>query len=172
MRTLTSLLAAALLACASALPTAASAQTADADFTFTRVVDASSDDVWGVLRDLDNIDELSKFVARVEYTGENGVGGTRVCYAPEGDGFYKESIVGFDDAGRSYRYAVTEGVPASGMVNGFKVVDLGYRKSMIVWTSSYDAFVDNPRMTEEQFRGFIESAIADMLDNVVAKAKA
>ena len=148
------------------------AQQADARTTKTEIIEASADDVWEVVRDLDHIAELSKFIARVEYAGANDVGGERTCYAPDGQGSYTESIIGYDDAGRTYTYAVKEGVPVAGMVNSFKIVDLGYRKSMLVWTSTYDEFMENPQMTEEQFAGFIDAAITDMVANISAKARA
>ncbi len=148
-----------------------SAQNPNAKITITKVVEASADDVWTELRQLDNIDKLSSFVAKVEFTGPKGVGGIRVCTAPDGQGKFKENILSFDDDARSYTYAVVEGVPAAGMVNNFKVVDLGYNKSMIVWTSNYDKFMKNPQMTEEQFNGFLNQASNEMIANV-AKAAA
>lgn len=150
---------------------ALSAQSSDAKFTHTQLVDASADDVWTVLRQMDDIDKYSSAVAKVEWNGDHGIGGERVCTAPEGQGFYKESIVNFDDSGRTYSYALIEGVPVKGMVNTFKVVDLGYQKSMIVWTSNYDAFMKNPQMTEEQFGGFIKMSIGEMVGNIAEAAK-
>ncbi|MEM7575230.1 MAG: SRPBCC family protein [Bacteroidota bacterium] len=149
-----------------------SAQQTDATVTLTKVVDASADEVWEVLRQLDNIDELSSFVSRVEWTGDHDAGGQRVCYPPAGqEGFFRESITTFDDVGRSYSYAVVEGVPAKGMLNNFKVVDLGYRRSMIVWTSTFEEFVDNPQMNEQQFVGFLQQAAGEMLANVAQAVK-
>lgn len=142
------------------------AQDADANVTISKVIEASADDVWGVLRKMDDIHEYSSLIARVEWTGAHGIGGQRVCYSPDEQGYYKESIVQFNDQGRTYSYALVEGVPFEGMVNSFKVVDLGFKKAMIVWTSNYDAFIENPQMTEEQFLAFIQNAIHEMIDNV------
>ncbi|GMN06458.1 hypothetical protein MTsPCn5_18470 [Croceitalea sp. MTPC5] len=146
------------------------AQNPDAKITNTLVVEASADDVWEVLRELDNIDELSSLVSKVQYTGDKAAGGTRVCTSPDGQGKFKESILAFDDAGRTYTYAVVEGIPASGVVNNFKVVDLGYKKSMIVWTSTYEKFMKNPQMNEEQFNGFLNMASKEMMGNVAKMA--
>ncbi len=44
------------------------------------------------------------------------------------------------------------------MVNSFKVIDLGYKKCMVVWTSNGGEYIENPQMSEEQFMGFINSA--------------
>ncbi|MBP2831518.1 SRPBCC family protein [Aquimarina sp. U1-2] len=148
----------------------ANAQNADANITLTKVIEASADDVWYELRKLDNIDEISSFVAKVEFKGPKGVGGSRICTAPDGQGKFKENILAYDDTNRTYTYAVVEGIPAAGMVNNFKVVDLGYQKSMIVWTSSYDKFMKNPQMTEEQFNGFLNQASTEMMVNIAQAA--
>ena len=57
------------------------------------------------------------------------------------------------------------------MVNTWKVVDLGYRKSMVIWTTNYDEFIENPQMTFDQFMGFIDSSLNEFVGNVVADAK-
>lgn len=144
-----------------------SAQNADAKVTVTKVVDASSDQVWSVLRQMDDIQKYSSLIAKVEWKGDHGIGGERVCYPPKGgEGYFKERIVDFSDEKRTYSYALVEGVPAKAMVNNFKVVDLGYRKSMIVWTSDYEQFIENPQMNEQQFLGFLNQSINEMIDNV------
>lgn len=146
---------------------ALSAQNSNANVTLSKVVDASADKVWSVLRKMDDIQNYSSLIAKVKWTGDKGVGGERVCYPPkEGQGFFKERIVDFSDEQRTYSYALVEGVPAKGMVNNFKVVDLGYNKSMIVWTSKYEQFIENPQMNEEQFLGFLNQSIREMVDNV------
>ena len=146
------------------------AQNNEPAITVIKTVDLSADQVWTELRKMDNIDELSSLVSEVKWTGSHGVGGQRVCTSADGQGYFKESIVAFSDAERSYSYAVVEGVPAKNMVNNFKVVDLGYQKSMIIWTTSFE-FIKNPQMNEEQFRGFLNNAINEMVANTVALAK-
>lgn len=146
------------------------AQNASANVTLTKVVDTSADEVWTILRKMDDIDKYSSIIATVEWTGDKGVGGQRVCKSADGQGYFKESIIGFDDANRNYTYALLEGVPVKGMVNNFKVVDLGYQKSLIVWTSTYEAFLENPQMTEEQFLGFLNQSANEMIGNVAQTA--
>ena len=119
---------------------------------------------------MDNIDELSSFVASVKWDGPKGVGGTRVCSTPDGQGYFKEQILNFNDAERSYTWQVVEGVPAKQVINSFKVVDLGLNRSMIVWTSNFE-FMENPNMTEEQFRNFLQTAVTEMVENMVSLAK-
>ena len=129
------------------------AQSSEPVITVVKTVDLSADQVWEQLRIMDNIDQLSSLVTKVTWTGDHGVGGQRVCTSADGQGYFKESIVAFSDTERTYSYAVVEGVPAKNMVNNFKVVDLGYKKSMIVWTTSFE-FMDNPQMKEDQFKDF------------------
>lgn len=84
-------------------------------------------------------------------------------YEGQEGGTYTEQVVKFSDAERTYSYALVQGVPAQGMVNSFKVIDLGYKKSMIVWTSTYEVFMENPQMNETQFLGFLNQAIGETI---------
>lgn len=148
------------------------AQNEDAKMAYTKIVDASADDVWTVLREMDDIDKYSSGIAKVVWNGEKGKGGERICYPPKGqEGYFKESILAFDDSKRSYTYSVVEGIPVKGMVNTFHVLDLGYQKSMIVWTSTFDEFMKNPQMSEDQFRGFISMSLEEMVSNIIKAAK-
>lgn len=146
------------------------AQNADANVSKTKIVKASADKVWSVIRKMDDIDKYSSAIAKVEWSGSHGVGGQRVCTAPEGNGYFKESIVAFDDNNRTYSYAVVEGVPVKGMVNSFKVLDLGYNKSMIVWTSNYEQFIENPNMSEQEFLSFLNQTLDEFVDNMALAA--
>ena len=140
------------------------AQSANADITKSQIIEASADEVWERLRQLDGLEEIiPNFLGDswLVNNAEPGVGAKRSCAAPgtpKGQASYTEQVLEYDDEKRYYTYAVIEGVPAKGMVNSFKVVDLGYQKCMVVWTSSMEAFVENPQMTEEQFLGSIHSA--------------
>lgn len=139
----------------------ANAQNSNPDISYTLEVDASADKVWEQIRKMDNIDKVSSYVAKLSWKGNKGVGGERKCVAPDGKGYYVEKIQQFDDAQRFYQWQVIEGVPAKNVKNSFKVVDLGYNKSMIVFRSNYD-FMENPNMTKEQFKNFLSSAIAEI----------
>ncbi len=147
------------------------AQNADAKLVKTVVVNKSADDVWEIVRDLDTVDKYSSLVGSLTLEGGNQAGATRVCYTPDKSGHFKENIIAFDDDKRSYSYAIVEGTPAKGMVNNFKIVDLGYQKSMIVWWSNYEQFMENPQMTEEQFIAFMDSTVQEWTGNMAAAAK-
>ena len=133
-------------------------------------INQSADKVWEQIRKMDNIDELSSFVSHVKWTGPKDVGGQRVCTSTDGKGYFREKITGFDDNARTYSYQVVEGVPAKNMNNMVKVIDLGYNKSMIVWTSDFE-FVENPNMTFEQFNNFLTTARIEMVDNIIQTLK-
>lgn len=138
--------------------------------TQTLVIDAGADKVWGLLRKLDDVDKYSSTIAKVEFTGNKGVGGERVCTSEDGKGFFKEKIVAFDDMFRTYSYSLVEGVPVQGMVNTFKVINLGYNKCALIWSSNYEEFMENPNMTEEQFMAFLDSASMETIQNIALAA--
>ena len=144
------------------------AQKSDAIMTKTKVINASADEVWERLRQLDKIEELTPdYIGDSWVIGNIGVGATRSCTAPgqtrktaENPAF-TETVLAYDDEKRFYSYAVS-GVPAKNMVNSFKVVDLGYKKCMVVWSSGGWTFVENPQMDQAQFMGFLD-AVSDQL---------
>lgn len=48
------------------------------------------------------------------------------------------------------------------MTNTMRVIGLRYGKSIMVWWSNYDKFMENPQMTEEQFQAFMLSSLEEM----------
>ncbi|MEM6723704.1 MAG: SRPBCC family protein [Bacteroidota bacterium] len=144
------------------------AQNTDAIVTKTVVINASADDVWDRLRALDKIEELTPdFVGDSWVDGTVGIGAKRSCTAPgqtrktAEQPAYTETVVAYDDEKRFYSYAVM-GVPAKNMLNSFKVVDLGYKKCMVIWNSSGWTFMENPQMNEQQFLAFLDT-VSDQL---------
>lgn len=148
------------------------AQNKDAKMMHSKEVNKSADEVWKVLRKMDDIDKYSSNIAKVDWEGNKGIGGIRVCWTPDGKGYFKERIVGFDDATRSFSYSLLEGAPVKGMINTLKVVDQGYNKSKIVWWTNYEEFMKNPNMTKDQFHGFMKMSITEFADKVAAAASA
>ncbi|MEO1436840.1 MAG: SRPBCC family protein [Bacteroidota bacterium] len=144
------------------------AQNSEAIVSKTVVINASADVVWERLRALDRIEELTPdFVGDSWIDGNVGIGAKRSCTAPgqtrktADQPAYTETVVAYDDEKRFYSYAVM-GVPAKNMLNSFKVVDLGYKKCMVVWNSSGWTFMENPQMSEEQFLAFLDR-VSDQL---------
>ena len=133
------------------------------------VINASADEVWGRLRLLDKVEELVPDFLETSWlvVGQKpGVGTKRSCAAPgmkKGEASYTEQVIEYNDHQRYYSYAILEGVPAKNMINSFKVIDLGYHKCMVVWSSSNWTFIKNPNMTKDQFMGFLNSAGDQMM---------
>lgn len=143
-------------------------QNAEAILTKSVILNSSADDVWGELRQLDKFGELfPNYIADVwiDSYSEPKTGLERKCTAPgqkKGTVSYKETIYEFDDEKRFYSYKV-EGIPAKNMINMFKVVDLGYKKSMVIWNSTGWSFIKNPNMSREEFISFMGAALDEAM---------
>ena len=129
---------------------------------FSKIINKSADKFWKTVRQMDKIDKYSSNIARVEWTGKIGKGGQRVCYTPDGKGYFKEKIVAYNESAKSFSYSLLEGAPVKGMVNTVKVVDLGKGKCVFVFWSDYEQFIENPQMTQEQFHAFMISSLEEM----------
>ena len=123
-----------------AFATFAGATFAGTGHTLSRniVIDASADQVWHLLRQIDGVERYSGgMVTHSALKGEPGVGCERVCKLNNGMEV-TEKVVAFDDQARTYSYKVTGApFPVTTMVNSARVVDLGYNRSLLVWTSNY-----------------------------------
>ena len=134
---------------------------------FSKIINKSADKFWETVRQMDKIDKYSSNIARVEWTGNMGKGGQRVCYTPDGKGYFKEKIVAYNESTRSFSYSLLEGAPVKGMVNTIQVVDLGYGRCVFVFWSHYEQFIENPQMTQEQFHAFMNSSLEEMTEKMV-----
>ena len=150
--------------------TAIFAQDKAPDISYVYEANVSADKVWEQVRKMDNIDEVSSFVGKVTWKGPHDVNGERTCTAPDGKGYFIEKIKVYNDAERFYQWQVIEGVPAKNVVNSFRVIDLGFDRSMIVFRSNYE-YMQNPNMSSEAFKGFLTKASAEIAQNYVKLAK-
>ena len=146
------------------------AQSKAPNITYSLEANVSADKVWEQIRIMDNIDKVSSYVGTLTWKGPKGVGGERKCIAPDGKGYYVEHIKSFNDDQRSVGWQVVEGVPAKNVFNSFKVVDMGYNKSMIVFRSNFE-FIENPNMTKDQFYAFLNGAIKEITHKYVELAQ-
>lgn len=146
-----------------------SAQDAKITITKTQIIEASADEVWERLRKIDKLEEIIPDFLASSWIVDNaqpGVGVKRSCAAPgtpKGQASYTEQVVEYDDEKRYYAYAVIEGIPAKNMLNSFKVIDLGYKKCLVIWHSIGGEFIENPNMTKEQFLEFLNAASDAMM---------
>lgn len=131
---------------------------------FVRSLPFSADVVWEEIRKMDNLDRLSHQVDSVSWEGPRGVGGERVL---QGVGHsFRERITAFDDARRSYAYEVVEGVPARQLSNTVRVIDEGYRRCLVVWTSSCSEFLAGLGPSPDEFTNFLAAARNEIIDNL------
>ena len=133
---------------------------------FSKIINKSADKFWETVRQMDKIDKYSSNIANVEWNGNMGIGGQRVCYTPDGKGYFKEKIVAYSESARSFSYSLLEGAPIKGMVNTIQVVDLGYGRCVFVFWSYYDQFIENPQMTQEQFHSFMTNSLEEMTEKM------
>ena len=91
-----------------------------AEASVTRTLDATPDDLWKLVSDFGDLSWLPGGGVGAEIEG-SGPGMVRVLVGPEGK--IRERLESVDEAGRSIRYAIPEGVP-------FPVTD--YRATMQV----------------------------------------
>ncbi|MEL6562210.1 MAG: SRPBCC family protein [Bacteroidota bacterium] len=133
---------------------------------FSKIINISANEFWKTVRQMDKIDQYSSNIARVEWTGKIGKGGQRVCYTPDGKGYFKEKIVAYNESAKTFSYSLLEGAPVKGMVNTIKVVDLGYGKCVFVFWSDYEQFIENPQMTQEQFHAFMTNSLEEMTEKM------
>jgi hypothetical protein len=75
------------------------------------IVNAPADTVWSYVRDFSNLHEWLPAIETCEIEGGAGadeIGAVRLLTATGGDARFRERLVAFDDAGRSYAYEFVE----------------------------------------------------------------
>ena len=123
-----------LLACGSAWAAAPPLTTAK-----TVTIDASATKVWSMVKDFNGFNTWHPAVATDEIVDgkNNTVGAVRVLTL-KGGGTIKEKLLAFDPAGRSFKYAIVEGVlPVSGYTSTLAVKSAGKNKSSVTWTGHF-----------------------------------
>ncbi len=82
----------------------------------TVTIDASATKVWNTVKDFNGLNTWHPAVATDEIVdGKNNTVGAVRLLTLKGGGTIKEKLLAFDPAGRSFKYAIVEGVlPVSG----------------------------------------------------------
>jgi len=115
-------------------------------------IDAPAGKVWKAVKDFDALNTWHPAVAKdeiVEGTNDK-VGAVRLLTLKDG-GTIKEKLLGFDAAGRKFRYAILEGVlPVSDYTSSVTVVSAGKGKSKVIWSGRFRRknTADNPADNE------------------------
>ncbi len=92
--------------------------------------------VWKLMSDFGALASWSPGIDSCELEGE-GVGAVRTFSM--GGLVLKERLESFDEAARTYSYAIVEGpVPATGYLATVQVGDAGAGRTKILWTSEFE----------------------------------
>lgn len=104
-------------------------------------INASADVVWAKTKDFNNLNGWHPAVAKTEIVeGTNNTAGAVRVLTLAGDtpATIKEKLVAFDDAGKTYKYEIVEGVlPVTGYSSTFTVTADGADKSTVTWASTF-----------------------------------
>jgi mxaD protein len=115
-------------------------------------VNAPADKVWNAVKDFNGLNTWHPAVATDEIVeGKNNTVGAVRLLTLKGGGTIKEKLASYDPAGRSFKYAIIEGVlPVSGYTSTFVVKPIGKNKSSVTWSGHFKRknVGDNPGDTE------------------------
>lgn len=105
----------------------------------TITIDAPAVKVWNAAKDFNALNTWHPAVATDEIVeGQNNTVGAVRLLTLKGGGTIKEKLLAFDAAGRSFKYAILEGVlPVSGYTSTFAVKSAGKNKSSVAWTGHF-----------------------------------
>ena len=118
----------------------------------TVTIDASATQVWHAVRDFGGLNTWHPAVATDEIVEgtDNTVGAVRLLTL-KGGGTIKEKLLKFNAPGRSFKYAILEGVlPVSDYTSTLTVRSLGKGKSSVTWSGRFKRknVGDNPADNE------------------------
>lgn len=102
-------------------------------------INAPVSTVWDKVKSFDGLNNWHPAVAKDEIVEGNNdeVGAVRLLTLKDG-GTIKEKLLGFDDAGHSFKYTILEGVlPVSSYTSTLRVKSAGKGMSKIVWSGSF-----------------------------------
>ena len=105
----------------------------------TITIEASSGKVWHAVKDFNGLNNWHPAVATDEIVeGKNNTVGAVRLLTLKGGGTIKEKLLGFNGAGRSFKYAIVEGVlPVSDYTSTLVVKSVGKNKSSVTWTGHF-----------------------------------
>ncbi len=126
----------------------AAAEAAKLSVTKTASIDAPAAKVWDAVKDFNALNSWHPAVATDEIVeGKNNVPGAVRLLTLKGGGTIKEKLLSFNSAGRSFKYAIVEGVlPVSDYSSTVTVKSAGHNKSTVTWRGHFKRknLGDNP----------------------------
>lgn len=150
----------------------AAAEAPKLSVTKTVRIDAPADKVWDAAKDFNSLNSWHPGVATDEIVeGKNNVAGAVRLLTLKGGGTIKEKLLSFNSAGRSFKYAIVDGViPVSGYTSTFSVKSAGHNKSTATWTGHFQRkdLGDNPgdKENDKTAKDTIISVYQGGLDNL------
>src|SRR6202140_4781153 len=105
----------------------------------TITIDAPASKVWHAAKDFNGLNTWHPAVATDEIVeGKNNTVGAVRLLTLKGGGTIKEKLLAFDAAGRSFKYALLEGVlPGSHYTSTFAVKAAGKNRSSVTWPGHF-----------------------------------
>ena len=105
----------------------------------TITIDAPAAKVWLTAKDFNGLNTWHPAVATDEIVeGKNNTVGAVRLLTLKGGGTIKEKLLAFDAPGRSFKYAILEGVlPVSDYTSTFVVKSQGKGKSSVTWSGRF-----------------------------------
>ena len=115
-------------------------------------IDASAVKVWNIVKDFDALNTWHPAVATDEIVeGKNNTAGAVRLLTLKGGGTIKERLLAFNSAGRTFKYAIVDGVlPVSDYTATLVVKSAGKNKSSVTWSGHFKRknVGDNPAENE------------------------
>ena len=118
----------------------------------TITIDAPASKVWNTVKDFNGLNKWHPAVATDEIVeGKNNAVGAVRLLTLKGGGTIKEKLLAFNPAGRSFKYAIVEGVlPVSDYTSTLTVKSAGKNQSSVTWAGHFKRknLGDNPAENE------------------------
>jgi mxaD protein len=102
-------------------------------------INAPAAAVWRAAKDFNGLNTWHPAVAKDEVVeGENNTAGAVRLLTLKDGGTIKEKLLSFDDAGRTFKYSILEGVlPVSDYTSTFTVASAGKNKTLVTWSGRF-----------------------------------
>lgn len=145
----------------------------------TITIAAPADKVWEAVKNFNGLNTWHPAIASDEIvSGTNNTVGAVRLLTLKGGGTVKEKLLGFDEAGHRFRYAIIESVlPLSHYMSSFVVTSTGNDKTLVTWSGRFkrknlgDAPADNEndKAAVDTVSGVYQSGLDNLKKMVEAK---
>ncbi|MER7670645.1 SRPBCC family protein [Kitasatospora sp. NPDC096128] len=131
--------------------------------TVSTLVEAPADDVWGLIRDFNGLGDWHPHMppSRIEGGGPaDAVGAVRIFSI--GGTEIRETLLAFDEEGRSYTFSLPDGVfPLRNYRASLRVLPVTeLNGSFVEWSATYDVEAAAERDMAESARGVFSAGLA------------